>query len=589
MKFQFFISAVVGATLATSLLTSCTSKVDPKDNSIAVAFTANVKGMDPLSANDQISITVIAEIYETLLHYNYLKRPYQLEPMLAEAMPTVSADGLTYTFKIKKGVNFQDDPSFPGGKGRELTAADFVYSFKRIADPKNQSEAFWIFDGKVKGLNEWAAALKDGKADYNTAIEGLQTPDANTLVIKLNKPYYQLAYVLAMPPASVVPHEAVDKYGKEFLNHPVGTGPYKLESWIHNSKVVLVKNPTYHQDLYPSEGMPGDKEAGLLADAGKQLPFADKLVFNELPEDQPRWQNFMKGNIDKIEIPNDNFDSVMNGGKLKEEVTKKGIALTITENSHIGYIGFNMLDPVLGKNKLLRQAMSYAYDSETFRTKFQNGRSTIAQSPLPPGLEGFDPNFKNPRKKFDVAEAKKILAQAGYPEGKGLPTFTFEGMSDSKARQHAEYFKQSMAAIGINVNISTNTWPQFLDKIKNAKAQIWEVQWLADYPDAQDFLQLFYSKNASPGPNDTNYKNPEFDKLYEKSLDLPPGQARTEIYKKMRDIVVEEAPWIFITHLNTYELQQGWVHNYKPSDIIPDYYKYIRVSGQERADLKPKL
>ena len=214
---------------AVLLVTSgCTKKVDDKDTTINVALKANVKGLDPIRANDLYSSTVIAQIFEGLLQYNYLKRPFTLEPALADGMPTVSADGLTHTFKIKKGIHFQDNAAFPGGKGRELVASDFIYSWKRLADPKNASEGFWIFDGKVKGLNEWAEALKAGKAKFDDPIEGFSAPDNNTLVIKLKTPYYQLYYVLAMQFAGVVPKEAVDKYGEEFLNNPVGTGPFML-------------------------------------------------------------------------------------------------------------------------------------------------------------------------------------------------------------------------------------------------------------------------------------------------------------------------------------------------------------------------
>ena len=271
----------------------CTKSSSVPENSIQYSLNINLKSLDPGQSADEVTNEVIPNIYESLLEYNYLKRPLQLEPSLAAEMPQVSKDGLTHTIKIKPGVHFQDSEVFPEGKGRELTAQDFVYSWKRLADPKTQSDGFWIFDGKIKGLNEWRDKLVKGEANYDTPIEGLETPDAHTLVIKLTRPYFQLHYVLTMTYSAAVPREAVTKYGAEFMNHPVGTGPFAFESWIRGNKVVLKKNPTWSGQAYPNEGEAGDQEKGLLADAGKPMPFVDKLVFFELPEDQPRWLNMM--------------------------------------------------------------------------------------------------------------------------------------------------------------------------------------------------------------------------------------------------------------------------------------------------------
>jgi oligopeptide transport system substrate-binding protein len=592
-----FLQVLLAGAVAVALaMTGCTKKrFDENDNSLNLVLRANVKGLDPASANDLYSSTVITQMYEGLLAYNYLKRPFTLQAALAESMPEISKDGLTYTFKIKKGVKFHDNPAFPDGKGREVTAQDFVYSWKRLADPRNTSEGFWIFDGKIKGLNEWASAVKNEKANYETPVEGLQTPDSHTLVIKLNGVYHQLAYVLAMPFSAVVPREAVEKYGKEFLNNPVGTGPFVLEKpsdWVRNSKITLKKNPNYRPDFYPTEGMPGDAEKGLLADAGKQLPLVDKLVFSEIVEDQPRWQNGLKGNFDWVEIPKDNFDNAVakdDRTKIVPDLAAKGLALDITPALDVTYIGFNMVDPVLGKNKLLRQAMSKAFDSNTYIQKFLNGRGIAAQGPVPPGIDSYEDAFKNPNSAFNIEEAKALLTKAGFPEGKGLPEFQYEGLSDSTARQGAEFFVQAMAAIGIKVKINSNTWPQFQEKIKAQKAQIFGIAWGADYPDAQNFFQLFYSKNKTPGPNDTSFNSPEFDKAYEAALKLPPGTERTKLYHKMRDIVADESPWIFNAHRLGYKLVHGWVGNFKWTEVANDYPKYIRIDAKKRAELGNRL
>lgn len=590
-----FVQVLLAGAVAVALaITGCTKKgFDEKDTTLNLVLKANVKGIDPLTSNDLYSGTVVSQIYEGLLQYNYLKRPFVLEPKLADGMPQISKDGLTYTFKIKKGVKFHDNPAFKDGKGRELVAEDFIYSWKRLADPRNVSDGFWIFDGKIKGLNEWAAAVKAEKANYDTPIEGLSAPDPQTLVIKLTGVYHQLDYVLAHPFSAVVPREAAEKYGKEFLNNPVGTGPFMLEKasdWVRNSKITLKKNPTYRNDPYPSEGEAADQAAGLLADTGKPMPFADKLVFSEIVEDQPRWQNGLKGNFDFFEIPKDNFaGAIKNKTELAPELGTKGMKLSIVPGLDVVYIGINLLDPVLGKNKFLRQAMSRAHDNQTFIDKFYNGRGIPAQGPIPPDIEGYDPAYKNTNAQFDVAAAKALLAKAGFPEGKGLPELTYETLSDSTARQTAEFFAQQMAQIGIKVRINSNTWPQFQEKIKAQKAQLFGIAWGADYPDAQNFFQLFYSKNKSPGPNDTSYSSPEFDKVYEASLKLPPGAERTKLYVKLRDIVAEDCPWIFNAHRLQYKIAHGWLKNFKWTEVGYDYPKYLRVDGKQRAELGSKL
>lgn len=581
----------LGASIAV-FSASCTKKADDKDTTLNVVLKANVKGLDPILANDFYVSTVTSQIYEGLLQYHYLKRPYALQPSLAESMPAVSSDGLTVTFKIKKGVKFHDNPAFPDGKGREVTAEDFIYSWRRLADPRNIADGFWVFDGKIKGLNEWGANVKAGKADYSTPIEGLKAPDKNTLVITLTQPYYQLNYVLAMSFTAVHPREAVDKYGQEFLNNPVGTGPFmlvKATDWVRNSKMTLKRNPNYRQELYPTEGEPADPGKGLLSDAGKQVPFSDTLVIHEIVEDQPRWQNIAKGNLEFAELPNDNFKTAIAGDNVTPELAKKGMYVDRSPAVEVTFIAFNMTDPVLGKNKDLRHAMSLAIDMQKYMREFKNPGTLQAHGPIPIGIDGYDPNYKNPYGEFSVAKAKEFLAKAGYPEGKGLPELTYEILSDSKSRQEAEFHAASWAAIGVKVKLNANTWPQRQEKIKNGQFQMFGLAWIADYPDAQNFLQLFYTKNKRPGPNDSNYSNPEFDQHYEKALTLPPGPERTALYHKMRDIVVEDTPWIFSLTRTDYYLANGWLKNFKYNQITSDWFKYLRVDPKKRAELKPRM
>lgn len=583
------IVASVSLSLFAFSFSGCTKKAGQSENTLNRALTANLKGMDPIFASDLYTNQVISNIYETLLQYHYLKRPLELEPLLAASMPEVSKDGLTHTFKIKKGVRFQDDEGFPEGKGRELKAQDFIYAWKRLADSRNQSDGFWIFDGKIKGLNEWREKVGKDGVDYDTPVEGLQAPDDQTLVVKLVKPYFQLHYVLAMPYSAPVAREIVEKYDKEFLNHPVGTGPYKLESWTRNSKIELVRNPNWHGGKYPSSGEEGDQAKGFLEDAGKDLPFIDKIVFQEIIEDQPRWLNFMRGNLDFTGIPKDNFDSSVKGDTLAEDFQKKGVILDISEEPDVTYTAFNMLDPLLGKNANLRKAISHAMDTNTLLEKFYNGRGISAHSPIPPGIDGYDKDFVNPYKEFSVEKAKEYLKKAGYPDGKGLPVIEFSTTNSTTARQMAEYTQQNLAAIGINLRINATSWPQFTDKIRDKKAQMWGIAWSADYPDAENFLQLLYGKNISPGPNGSNYVNKQFDSLYEQALKLPPGAERTALYNKMKDIFVEDLPWLTSIHRKSYTLVHGWIKNFKTHAIINGETKYIRIDGKKKSELVDKL
>jgi ABC-type transport system substrate-binding protein len=556
------------------------SKVEPP-NTLHLVVEAKIKGLDPIYAEDAYSSLQVLQSYETLIQYHYLKRPYTLIPGLAEAMPEVSPDGLNYTFHLKKGVLFQDDPCFKAthGKGRELTADDVVYSLKRLADPKLASSGWWILDGKIVGLNAWReSSAKSSTSDYSQGIEGLKASDRYTVQLKLTQRSSQFLYLLAMQFASIVPREAVEHYGKEFISHPVGTGPFRLVEYNPNSRIVWDKNPTFRKELYPSEGAPGDKELGLLDDAGKQLPLADHMVVQVFVEKQPMWLNFLSGKLDLTSIPKDSFGNAITPSKeLSPELKEKGMRLSKEPAIDVTYATFNMKDPLLGKNKLLRQAISLAYDEATFIELFYNGRAIPAQGPIPPGLAGYDPNFKNPYRQFNLTKAKALLEKAGYPGGKGLPPLEYASLADTVGRQASEYFQKMMAAIGISVKVNSYSWPQLLEVIKNRRAQIWEHAWAADYPDAENFLQLFYSKNQSPGPNDANYSNPEFDRLYEKALLLNDSPERTALYKKMVSIVVEDCPWVFKSHRLGYALAQPWLKNFKPNDFDHTRYKYYRV------------
>lgn len=580
-----FAASLVGVLVL--ILAGCSGggSVD-KTNTFYAYEPAKIKGMDPAFADDLYSGTEVMRVYEGLLQYHYLKRPYELIPALAEEMPKISKDGKIFTFKLKKGVLFQDDAAFKatGGKGREVIAEDFVYSFKRIADAKLNSPMWWLFDGKIEGLNEWRdAGVKAGKADYAAPVAGMKALDNYTLEIKLKSRSYQFLYSLAMPAASVVAREVVENYGPEFLNHPVGTGAFKVSEYNVTSKIIYVKNPTFRKEVYPSEGEPGDAEAGRLADAGKTLPLVDKIIMTIFTEDQPQWLTFMKGSLDVSSIPKDNFSQAIGAdGNIMPELAKKGITLSKSPSLDITHTSFNMTDPLVGKNKFLRQALSLVLDMDQEIKLFYNGRAISAQGPIPPGLAGYDASLVNPYKQHNVEKAKELLMKAGFPDGKGLPELEYLTVQSSTNRQMTDFFVKELQALGVKLKVQSYSWPEFNQSLKNKKGQLWSFAWGADYPDAENFLQLFYSKNGSPGPNDANYSNPEYDRMYEKSLTLPDSAERTAIYKKMAAILVEDTPWIFGVHRLAYGLVQPWMKNYKYHEFNHGMSKYYRIDGSLR-------
>ncbi|MCC7300800.1 MAG: hypothetical protein IT583_06950, partial [Verrucomicrobia bacterium] len=452
-----------------------------KGEQVLYGQTSRIKGFDPAKAGDVASSMVVGRIYEGLLEYSYLDRPYHLQPMLAAAMPDISADGLTYTFRIRQGIFFQDDPCFPDGKGRELTAEDFVYSIKRVADLKNASSGFWAFNGRVAGLDEFRAASSgDSPTDYSAPVEGLRAPDRYTFQIQLKEAYPQLLWILAMNYAFAVPREAVEFYGNNFINHPVGTGPYILESSKSNYRVEFIRNPKWAEtgriELYPTTGTEEARAAGLLDDAGKQIPFIDRIVQYVADDPTTAWMMFLSGQFSYGTISRDNWSAVITPSRdLAADMKEQGGSLLSSPTLYLSYIGFNLDDPVVGKNKKLRQALSCAFNPELL-VQYYNGRVTPVYGPLPDPLAGF--KSKPTDYSFNLEKAKRLLAEAGYPNGIDPATgrrleLTLElGDAAPDTRQSVELMVGMIDKIGIVLKASYNNWPAFLDKLDRRQAKI---------------------------------------------------------------------------------------------------------------------
>ncbi len=336
--------------------------------------------------------------------------------------------------------------------------------------------------------------------------------------------------------------------------------------------------PTTITAFIPPEGEPGDSAAGLLADAGKPLPFLDRAEFYIYQETQPMWLNFLRGNLDRSAIPKDNYSQAITPqGSLREDLLRKGIRGHQMQELDISYICFNMEDSVFARDRKLRQAMQLAYDVETVIARFYNGLGMRAQSLVPPGLFGYDSTFRNPYCRFDPQAARKLLAEGGHPDGAGLPELSYLTVAGTDARQRGEHFAQNMAAVGVRVKVESCTWPEYLERLRRKKFQLVGSSWSADYPDPENFLQLLYGPNAPPGENNASYRNAEYDSLYRLMSVMADSPARLSIIQRMKSIAAEDCPWILISHRTTEVLAYDRVRNIKSHPILEAPLKYYRV------------
>lgn len=573
------------------LLNGCFTSEDDGNKAVLHEWVSSeFKSLDPALAYDTFSSRATAQIYEPLYQYHYLKEPYEIVPLLAADMPTYSKDRLTVTIRIRPGIRFQDDACFgeTNGKGREVTAEDFIFSFKRLGLPSISSPGWWIWDGKIQGIDEWhAELLKTTDPTLRETlvaqpISGFKALDKHTLQIKLTRPYPQLLSVLAMPFTAVLPVEAIKRYADErgIINdeHQVGTGPFQVAEWSRSSKLILDQNPTYHDDFYPTEASKRLREENLLQDAGKRIPFLDRVVFHMINEDNPAWLRFLKGELDTLELPKDSLHQALAGErKLSEALVRKGIHLMVDPGMVFYYFEFNMLDSLVGKNKYLRQALASALDREKFVEIFTSGTGEKMTHAVPAGLAG-RPAQTSLKFDYNLDRAKALLAKAGYPGGEGLPPLKIDMRgADSRSRHIGEYFQNQFSKIGVKTQILYNTFPAFLEKIRQANFQSAYGGWALDYPDADNVFQLLYGPNKAPGPNESNFNHPEMNRLYEQFAPLNNGAVRDSLVRRMDDLIQEEVPWAYIFVKNVYYLSHPWVKNFRGSGIIHNSIKYLRV------------
>jgi len=425
-------------------------------------------------------------------------------------------------------------------------------------------------------------------------VEGLQALDDTTLQIKLNEPWPQLVFWLTYIATAPVAREAVEYYGEEIGFHPVGTGAFKVDRWLAGAYVEASRHPRYY-DHYPTEGGPGDLEAGLLEDAGKPLPFVDKVIWRIVVEDQPRWRLFLKGYLDMVGVPKDNFGQVFTSGvSLSKEFTTRQIRMTEFDEPGTFWVAFNMQDPVLKDNKPLRQAISFCIDRKKYIEIFFDGRAHEAFGFIPPVMPGYDPNIiavSNSR--YDMAAANRFVEEAETIAGGKIPRLRVAiGGTDSTQRQMCQYMQRCIESIGLDVEIELYDWPTFLEKMRKGDLQLLITGWSADYPDVESFLQLFYSKNI-PYPNEFHYSNPNYDAIFEKISVMPDCPERTALYQEAQRIINEDLPCAFTLHRASFIMCHDWISNVKPNSYKNEMAgwgmtKYYRIDPAKREAYKEK-
>ncbi len=570
-------------------------------------FPDDPRSLDPQVSYDTIGNAVIANIYECPLQYHPFKvDPYELVPCLLEEMPKriQEKDGReSYFCKLKHRLYFHKDPCFvsAGGMGREVVADDMAYAFKRIADPQVECPVLSTLQDYVMGLKEaYEEARKTGKFDYSKPLLGVEVIDDYTFRLHLLKAYPQIQYWLAMPFTAPVPHEAVEYYdgkmhdGKvrdQFKFHPVGTGPFRLVEWQRNHFIRLGRHERYTATTFPQGDWSTLEEARFRPLAGKTVPFLDEVQLTIIRESIPRWLLFRQGYLDSTGIGKDIFNSVINvSQELTAEYRKQGVQLHKDAELATFFLTFNMEDSVVGNNQKLRQAVSSAYDEKLANIIFHNGIYEDAQQLLPPGVFGYQPGFRNPYKQHDIALAKKLLAEAGYPEGHDMRTgkqleLTLDvTVDDPESRQYAEFCKNQIESLGIAVKVEENLWARQQEKFDSGHFQIITYGWNADYPDPENFFFLFYSRNKVPqGNNYARYSNPEFDRVFERMRTMDNTPERLQLVYQLNRILTEDCPWVLQSHPVFFTLHQVWSPRVFSHPLLAGGFKYVKVDVELRA------
>ena len=578
----------------------CTAALGIEKKVLRMSFRTAESGFDPQKAWDRYSVGICENIFEPLLTYDYLARPAKLVPLTAEAVPEAEEGGTRYTFRIRPGILFADDPAFKGHK-RELVARDVEYSVKRFRDPAIRSPYEWLFENKLVGLDELAArAKKQGRFDYDAKVEGIEVRGKYVISFRLKEPDFNFLYVMAMPNVVPVAREVIDAYDADTNAHPVGTGPFVLKEWVRRSKIVLERNENhrgYELDTrYADPRDPWDRR--VMEDLrGKRLPALDRVEIYPIEDDQPRYLAFLNKEHDILdETPFSFMEQVMPNGKLARNLEKQHVSVFPELQPEITYYAFNLDANAMGRENpvggyspervALRRAMVLAHDRNQEIEIIRKGQALPAQTPVPPGVVGYDPSLHSDAQDPDPARAKALLDMFGYvdrdndgyreqPDGRPL-VIEYKYNMGNEGRPLAELWVKCMKEIGIRVEATAVQFADLLNDKRVGKFQFSGSAWIADYPDAQNFLQLLYGPNTDQS-NDSRFRLPEYDRLYEKSLTLPDGEERNRIYREMNRLLLAYAPWRLGVHRIYSHLVYPWVKGFKKHPILHTNFKYLDI------------
>jgi len=582
----------VGALLVAAALLASDAGAAADPNKVLRIASSDISSLDPQQPTDLYSTRIANHIFEALYQFDYFAVPARVIPDTAEAMPVVTDGGRTWTVRLQKGIHFADDPLFKG-KPRELVAQDYVYSIKRHLDPNLRGGGNPALTDLIVGARAVvdAARRPGGKLDYDAPIDGLRTLDRYTLQIRLNAADYTLLERLAGLSTMAVAREAVEAAGADVMNRPVGTGPYRLKEWRKASKLVLEANPGYRTLRYPESA---DPQHRALVDAmrGKALPQIGRIEVSIIEESQPELLAFMQGDLDYMALTGDDSVRVLENGKLKPELAKKGIRHLRFGAPTVTFTYFNLDDPVVGgysnAQVALRRAIGMGFDIGEMIRVLYNGNALPANQLLPPGVSGHDASLP-PTPMYDPAAARALLDRYGFrdvdgdgyretPDGKPL-TVVRGTLPESWYRDVDTLWKKSMDAIGIRMQINQQTFAELLNLSRAGKLPMFNLGYRSLEPSGYQILQTLWGKETRD-TNPSGFKRPEYDAAYEAFVRTPAGPERTALARKMSDLSQAWMPMLLHTYGIGNVVYYPWLLGYWPSQFGASW-KY--------ADLDPAL
>lgn len=570
---------------------------EPAQKVLRYAFPIAETGFDPAQLSDLYSRVITGNIFDALYGYDYLARPAKVKPNLAAGMPRVSDDFRTYTITLRRGIHFADDAAF-GGRKREVTAHDVVYTFKRIFDPKTKSPLLSTLEQEqILGMNDLRRpALAGASFDYDTDIEGLRALDRYTVQFRLAEPRPRFVYTLADPGAlGIVAREVVERYGDRIMEHPVGTGAFVLHEWQRSSRITLVRNPNYREELFDEQPDPTDPESLAIAARmkGKRLPLLDKVIVSIIDEPQPRWLSFLNGQHDLMERLPQNFAThAIPNNELAPNLARRGIRMERVPLSDLTMFFFNMEHPLVGgytpEKVALRRAFSLAYNSEEEVRLPRRGQAIVAHGLVMPNTDSFDPDFRSEMGMHDRARAIALLDMFGYidrdgdgwrdqPDGKPL-VLEYETLGASDTRELDEVLKKNLDAVGIRIVFRIGKWPEQLKAARAGKLMMWGVGLSATSPDSGPVLERGYSKSWGQG-NLARFSNRRFDELYHQQGRMPDGPERDKVIRDAVRILIAYMPYKVRSHRIGTDLTQPWLVGYKRHPYAREFWRYVDIDS----------